>query len=281
MLDQRGNDSLIQSLKHLTEAEREKWLKSLKDDEAEALLWDWKFWARENQLTPPGDWYYWLLLAGRGFGKTRTGVEWVKEQVGPADKQNGIILGLVASTAADARDVMVEGESGILQKSPPWNMPKYEPSKRRLTWPNGAMATTFSAEEPDQLRGPQFHGGWADELGKWKYAEDAWDNFQFGLRLGNEPKVVITTTPRPTKLIKQLIKDSKTFITRGSTYINAGNLAPAFLKKIIAKYEGTRLGRQELHAALLEDTPGALWTLVRIELLRVLIILTGADCSRG
>lgn len=231
------------------------------------LIYDWQFWGRENQQTPPGtDWETWLLLAGRGFGKSRTGAEWVIGEVKSGRRKR---LALIARTAADVRDVVVEGESGILAKSPPWFMPVYEPSKRRLTWPNGAIATTYSAEKPDALRGPQHDGYWGDETASWKYAEDTWDNLQFGLRLGKHPQGVVTTTPRPVKLIKNLIKDPKTFITKGSTYVNKGNLPKSFLSRLLAKYEGTRLGRQELYAQLLEDTPGALWTLARIELLRV------------
>lgn len=204
-------------------------------------------------------------MAGRGFGKTRTGAEWVRWVV--SRKMCGR-LALVARTAADVRDVVVEGESGLLAISPKWDRPKYEPSKRRITWENGAVATTFSADEPDMLRGPQFDGAWCDELAAWRYRE-AWDNLQMGLRLGDHPKAVVTTTPKPVELVKELLKDDTTFITRGSTYINIGNLAPAFIKRVIKRYEGTRLGRQELHAQLLEDTPGALWTLGLIEKLRV------------
>lgn len=167
-------------------------------------------------------------------------------------------MALVAPTAADARDVMVEGESGILAISPPWCRPVYEPSKRRLTWPNGAIATLYSADKPDRLRGPQHDGAWADEVGSWRYPE-AWDNLMFGLRLGADPRCVVTTTPRPVKLIRNLVGDPTTAETRGSTYENRDNLAQAFLNTIVKKYEGTRLGRQELYGELLDDVPGALW----------------------
>lgn len=176
---------------------------------------------------------------------------------------------------------MVEGESGILATAPPWNTPKYEPSKRRLTWKNGAIATTYSADKPDQLRGPQHTGGWADELAAWRFV-DAWDQFKFGLRLGNNPQAVITTTPRPTKIIRELLAGSyptvtprgrklrrSVAVTKGSTFENKGNLAPTFLETIIAKYEGTRLGRQELYAEVLDDTPGALWKRAQLELLQL------------
>ena len=201
------------------------------------------------------------MLAGRGFGKTRTGAEWVREQV-EAGKLGRIAL--VAETAADARDVLVEGPSGLLAISPPWNRPQYEPSKRRVTWKNGAVATLFNAVEPDQLRGPQFDGAWADEIAKWRYAQETWDQLQFGLRLepkgGGRPRQVVTTTPRPIPLVRTILADPSTIITRGRTLDNALNLAPAFLKAVTARYAGTRLGRQELDAEILDDVPGALWS---------------------
>lgn len=223
---------------------------------AEILAHEWAFWARPAQLAPSGDWTTWLILAGRGFGKTRTSVEWAREQ---AEAMPGSRGALVGRTAADTRDVLVEGESGILAISPPWFRPTYEPSKRRLTWPNGSVATLYSADKPDLLRGPQHHWAVVDELAAWRYAE-AWDQLQFGLRLGKRPRVVVATTPRPTKIIKELVKARTTVVTRGSTYDNAANLAPTFLTQIVSRYEGTRLGRQELMAEILEDVPGALWT---------------------
>lgn len=238
-----------------------KLLARLTDAEAEEALYDWPLWARPNQLAPAGDWSTWLLLAGRGFGKTRTGAEFVRAEV---DAGRASRVALVAPTAADARDVMVEGESGILAISPPWNRPLYEPSKRRLTWPNGAQATLYSADEPDRLRGPQQDLAWADELAAWRYPE-TWDMLMFGLRLGRRPRVAVTTTPKPTRLIRDLIASPTTAITRGSTFDNHANLAPAFLDVIVRKYEGTRLGRQELYAEVLDDTPGALWTRAMIE----------------
>lgn len=228
---------------------------ALTPSRARALLYEWSFWARPNQLPPEGDWRVWLLLAGRGFGKTRTGAEMIRSR---AIAQTARRLALVAPTAGDARDVMVEGESGILAISPPWERPRYEPSKRRLTWPNGAIATLFSADEPERLRGPQHDAAWCDELASWRYPE-AWDMLMFGLRLGGDPRVVITTTPRPTALLRELIADPTVMVTRGTTYENRANLAPGFFGQIIRKYEGTRLGRQELDAELLEDVPGALW----------------------
>ena len=233
-------------------------LASLTDEEAALLNHDWHFWCRDTQQEPEGlDWTTWLILAGRGFGKTRTGAETVR---GWVESGRYGRIALVAETAGDARDVMVEGESGILAVSPPWNRPKYEPSKRRLTWPNGARATLYSGEEPDQLRGPQHDAAWSDEIAKWRYAQDAWDQLQFGLRLGNRPIQIVTTTPRPIPVVKSILKDPLTHVTRGRTVDNASNLAATFMAKIVKRFEGTRLGRQELDAEILDDVEGALWT---------------------
>lgn len=240
-------------------------LQSLSPEELEALEYAWPVWARPNQLAPLGLWRTWLVQAGRGFGKTRCGSEWVRAA---AERDGRERFAFVGATAADARDVMVEGESGILAVSPPWFRPIYEPSKRRLTWPNGARATLFSAEEPERLRGPQHTKAWCDETAAWFYPE-AWDQLQFGLRLGAHPQCVVTTTPRPTDLIRRIIRAADTVVTRGSTFDNAANLAPSFLEAVRRKYEGTRLGRQELFAELLEDTPGALWTIKQLDALRV------------
>ncbi len=236
-------------------------LKELTTEEKAALNYRWEFWARPDQLEPSGDWWtVWLALAGRGWGKTRCGAEWVRQIKNEVGR-----IGLIAPTAADARDVMVEGESGIMAISPPWDRPLFEPSKRRLTWDNGAMATLYSADEPDRLRGPQHAALWCDELAAWKYMQEAWDMAMFGLRLGNRPKVCATTTPRPLPLIRELLKSKTTCVSRGRTYDNLANLAPAFRAAVLAKYEGTRLGRQELNAEVLDDVPGALWTRQTIE----------------
>lgn len=253
-------------LASLPAPERTSLLKRLTPDDQARLAYEWSFWARPNQLEPDGDWRIWLLLAGRGFGKTRTGAEWVRAQI---ESERCGRIALLAPTAADTRDVMVEGESGLMQLCPPWNRPLYEPSKRRLTWPNGAIATTYSADEPERLRGPQHDGAWVDELGAMQYPDEAWAQLTFGLRLGKNPRAVVTTTPRPIPVVKKLLKDPTCYVTRGSTYDNAQNLAPAFLQQIIARYEGTRLGRQELLAEVLEDVEGALWTLKTIEETRV------------
>jgi predicted phage terminase large subunit-like protein len=249
----------------LTRDEIDEFLNGLSDEELLALQYDWQFWGRPNQHAPNWMWRVWLILAGRGWGKTRTGAEWVREQV---EQKGRGRLALVAPTAADARDVMVEGDSGILKISPPWFKPLYEPSKRRLTWPNGAIATLYSAEDPDQLRGPQHEAAWADEIAAWKYPE-TWDMLMFGLRLGNNPQCVATTTPKPKQLIRGLVKDSslneknsrpRHHGTKGNTYENKDNLAQGFFEDIVTKYEGTTLGRQELHAEILDDVPGALWS---------------------
>ncbi|MEZ5334381.1 MAG: terminase family protein [Methanolobus sp.] len=271
---------MAESIALLPESEWQKILSDLSDDEIQQLEYDWKFWARPNQLSPAGDWQYWLVLAGRGYGKSRTGAEWIRERVESGKARR---IALVAPTAADARDTMVEGESGILSVCPPWNRPVYEPSKRRLTWPNGAIALLFSAEEPDRLRGPQHDTAWCDEIAAWKYPEKTWDMLQFGLRLGDDPRAAITTTPRPIPLVKNILNDTSTHVTRGSTYENLSNLAPAFIDVIISRYEGTRLGRQELNAEILDDNPDALWTRQMIEDSRVskvpnlLRIVVGVD----
>ena len=218
----------------------------------------WRAKARPNQLPPSGDWNGWLCLAGRGWGKTRTGAEWVKDMVETGQAKR---VALVAPTAADCRDVLIEGESGILTISSDWCRPEYEPSKRRLTWPNGAVAYTYSADEPDRLRGPQFDAAWCDEVAAWNYANDCWAMLMLGLRLGDRPRWLATTTPRPIKLLKELLAREGTdvVVSRGTTYDNADNLPPPFMQAIRQRYENTRLGRQELLAELLEDTPGALW----------------------
>jgi phage terminase large subunit-like protein len=249
----------------LAPGELEKALRALGDRDAEQVFFDWHFWARPNQLPPAGAWRVWLLLAGRGFGKTRTGAEWVRLQIEAGAARR---IALVAPTAAAARDVMVEGESGILTMAPPRFRPKYEPSKRRLTWPNGTVATAFSAEEPDRLRGPQHDAAWCDELAAWRHPE-TWDMLMLGLRLGQDPRCVVTTTPKPIRLIKRLLDDPTVAVTRGSTYDNRDNLASGFLDEIVRRYDGTRLGRQEIAAELLDDVPGALWTRETIERARV------------
>lgn len=235
---------------------------------ASVLEDDWLTKARPEQLPPSGDWTIWMICAGRGAGKTRSGAEWVRSL---AESRMAQRIALVAPTAADARDIMVEGESGILSICPDWNRPVYESSKRRLTWPNGVIATMFSSEEPERLRGPQHDAAWCDELAAWRNAQDTWDMLQFGLRLGKRPRAMVTTTPKPTKLVRELLgrNGQDVVVTRGSTYDNRDNLAASFFSQIVKQYEGTRLGRQELNAELLDDVPGALWTREMIEQARV------------
>ena len=251
-----------------SEADRAAFLAQLTPSQAEALLYDWRgFHARPEQIAPDWDWYIWLAMAGRGFGKTRLGSEWIRERVASGSRN----IALIAETAADARDVLVEGVSGVLAIHPKAERPMYEPSKRRLTWPNGAVATLFNATEPDQLRGPQFDTAWCDEMAKWRYARETWDMLQFGMRLGDDPRVCITTTPRPIELVKSIVagQEGKVYVTRGKTTDNAANLAKAFLERIVQKYQGTRLGRQELDAEILGDLPGALWSMASLDAYRL------------
>lgn len=235
---------------------------SLTDEEAEALLWDWRAWARPNQLAPDGDWLTWLVLAGRGFGKTRCGAEFVREEV--TSKRAGRIA-LIAETQKDLEEVMVFGESGINSVFPPHQRPRITKKPVRIEFHTGAVAFGYNATEPDQLRGPQFDLAWGDELAKWRYARETWDQLQFGLRLGDRPRTIITTTPRPIPVLRELMAASggehpTVAVTRGVTADNRANLAPSFIKTITDKYAGTRLGRQELSAEILDDVPDALWT---------------------
>ncbi len=232
------------------------------------LLWDWSVWGRPEQQAPPGDWNIWAYIAGRGAGKTRTAAEWVREEA-KYTTTGQRRFALVARTAADVRDVIVEGESGIINVTPPSERPLYEPSKRRLTWPNGNTATCFTADEPDSLRGPQFTHAWGDEVAAWRQTPDAagmtaFDNLRVGTRLGANPKIMVTTTPKRVPLLYQLIaeaeKTGKVVITKGSTLDNSGNLSQAYIDAIVGVYEGTRLAAQELYGEMLSDVEGALWT---------------------
>lgn len=241
-------------------------LAGLSDAEAAHLLWDWPSWARPPQLPPPGNWRVWLVMAGRGFGKTRAGAEWVRAL---AEHNGAARIALVGATLHDTRAVMVEGESGLLAIAPPDRRPQFEPSRRRLVWPSGAQAMLYSAEDPEQLRGPQHHAAWADEIGKWPYGAAVWTNLMLGLRLGAMPRAVATTTPRPTPLLRALLADDTVVMTRGRTLDNAAHLPEAFLQAVSTAYGGTRLGRQELDGELIEDMPGALWRRDAIEQARV------------
>lgn len=247
-------------------------LAELDDEKLDEIAYDWLIWAREDQIPPSGDWINWLVLGGRGAGKTRTGAEWVR----------GLALGLpgfaetpakrialVGETLEDVRSVMVEGESGLLAVHPEHQRPQFESSKRQLTWPNGSIAQMFSGNRPDSLRGPQFEAAWCDELCKWRHVQETWDMLQFGLRLGERPRQIITTTPRPLNLLKQLMEDGGTIVDRAATKANRQFLAAGFIKRITSQYAGTRLGRQELEAEILDDRPDALWHRAQLDQLRI------------
>lgn len=275
--------SPAERLASLPEHERLQFLHSLTAAELNALEHDWHFWARPDQLPPADDcecgcegrWLVWLILAGRGWGKTRTGAEWCHENINNGTYRR---LHLVGSTASDVRDIMVEGPSGILATAKPENPVHYSPTKRRLEWANGAVALCFSADEPERFRGVQCEAAWADELAAWRY-EESWKQLQLGLRLGKFPRTVVTTTPRPTRLVKRLAKAAlpslspsgevlalpRNHMTKGTTYDNIANLAEAFIQEITQEYEGSRFGRQELYAEILEDSESALWTRELIE----------------
>lgn len=258
--------SLAERIAALPSDLRAQALSKLTPAEADALLYDWRgFLARPEQLMPDGDWAIWLVLAGRGFGKTRTGAEAVREEVSLNRSER---IGLIAETAADARDVMVAELMRIFPKS---ERPVYKSSKRLVEFNNGAVAFTYNATEPDQLRGPQHDFLWHDELAKWRYARETWDQAQFGLRLGQHPRQIVTTTPRPIELLKSIVAGSegKVHITRGRTMDNRANLAASFMERIQQRYAGTRLGRQELEAEILGDLPGALWSLSTLDAYRL------------
>lgn len=241
------------------------------------LLNDWEFIARKDQWPPDMasnglPWRVWLILGGRGAGKTRAGAEWVKGLALGRPQFCGRPVGriaLIGETAADVRDVMIEGVSGLLAVHGKRDRPRWESSRRRLLWDTGVVAQAFSAEDPESLRGPQFHAAWCDELAKWRYARETWDMLQFGLRLGDRPRQLVTTTPRPTPLLKELIAHPATALTRALTRENAAHLAPSFLESVIAQYAGTRLGRQELDGEIIDERKDALWTREMIEGLRV------------
>jgi phage terminase large subunit-like protein len=283
-------------LRDLPQEDLQEALSQLTPKQLEELKYTWRFWAREAQLEPTGkDWLTWFINAGRGFGKTRAGVEWVREQVKKGHKR----IAAVAATNSDIERVMVKGDSGLLSvcykgdkthKGVHMGFPEWSPTKRSLTWENGAKVEFYSAEEPERLRGPQFSAAWCDELAAWNKDEDTWDMLQFCLRLGKKPRVLITTTPKPTKLVRKILKNPTTVVTTGSTFDNADNLADTYLEAVKSQYEGTRLGRQELYAEVMEEAEGALWTTEMIdnaqvdrenlpELLRVVVSIDPAMTS--
>lgn len=227
------------------------------------LRHDWPIWAHQHQLAPQGDWRVWLLLGGRGAGKTRAGAEWLRAAVSAAARQGRggeLRIALVGETQMDAREVMVEGVSGLLSVHPPSERPQWLPSRRRLEWPSGAVAQVFSSEDPDALRGPQFEIAWCDELAKWRHVQETWDMLQFGLRLGAHPRQLVTTTPRPIPLLKRLIGDEGSVVTRAATEANAAHLAKGFITAIRNRYRGTRLARQELDGEIVGEREGAMWS---------------------
>ncbi|MFM9977896.1 MAG: DNA-packaging protein [Sphingomonadaceae bacterium] len=232
---------------------------------ARRLRYDWPFWAKPAQTPPPSDWRTWLIMAGRGFGKTRAGAEWVRAQ---AERDGKLRIALVAATIEETRNVMIEGESGLLAIADPAVRPRWEPGRGRLVWRSGAQAFVYSGENPEKLRGPQHHIAWCDELAKWSYGEATWANLQLGLRLGARPRTVVTTTPRAVPLLKRIRDAADTVVTGGRTAENE-QLSAAFLQAVSADYGGTRLGRQELDGVLIEDFEGALWTRAMIEACRV------------
>jgi hypothetical protein len=253
-----GAESLAESLALLPESERQRILQDLTPTELETLEYDWHFWARPKQLAPAGDWLTWLLQTGRGFGKSRAGAGWTHARAITQPRW----CALVAKTPADARDVMIEGPAGILRNAPPHERPTYESSKRRLVWPNGSWGTIYSSEEPDQLRGFSGDTAWLDEFGKYTNPREVWDNLQFGMRevSSDQPRVCITTTPRPLPILEEIERDPSTITVGGSSYENRANLAPTWLSKTLAKFEGTRLGQQEIHGQRLDDVEGRVYS---------------------
>ncbi len=248
------------SLASMTPESRADVKDKLTKKEKAALLFNWAFWAREKQLPPKIAWHIWLILSGRGFGKTRVGSEMVRKWAGEGHTP----IALVGQTKADVRDTMIEvGASSILKVSPPWFMPNYEPSKRRLTWPNGVQAIIYSGDEPDQLRGPQHAKAYVDELCKFQSPQETWDNLMFGLRIGDNPQAVVTTTPRPIKTLLDLLKDKNVQVTTGHTLENQSNLAPEFINYVMSRYQGTKLGRQELAGEVLESSEGLVYDAFR------------------
>ena len=250
----------------ITSAASEKevtFLNELGEGEQLALPFLFDFWAMPHQLAPDGPWRSWVIMGGRGAGKTRAGAEWVRSMVEgakPLDKGRCRRMALVGETIDQVREVMIFGDSGIMACSPPDRRPVWEGTRKRLVWPNGAVASVHSAHNPEGLRGPQFDGAWVDEIAKWKKAKATWDQLQFALRLGDDPRVCVTTTPRNVDVLKALLESPSTVTTHAPTEANAANLAASFLEEVRAQYRGTRLGRQELDGVMLSDVEGALWS---------------------
>ncbi len=244
--------------------QRQKFLNSLDHEQIKFLKTYWPFWARNDQMPPKNEWFIWLILGGRGAGKTRAGAEWIRANVeGKTPLQKGRCqnIALIGETILAVREVMIEGPSGLKAIAPKETRPEYIANRQLLIWPNGAKAHVFSAERPDNLRGPQFDIAWCDEIAKWRHAQECWDMLQFGLRLGEKPQQVVTTTPKPTTLIKKLMNDQGCTISKASSHANKAHLAPGFVEELLKRYEGTLLGKQEINAELIENVPGALWNL--------------------
>jgi phage terminase large subunit-like protein len=258
------------ALAALPEAQRRAVLADLSAEDLRTLEWAWQFWARPDQLAPAGAWRTWLLLGGRGSGKTRSAAEWVRAEIESGRRR---AIGIIGPTADTLRRDVVQGPSGLLAIAPPWMQPLHEPSQRRVVWPNGAVAYLLSSEEPDRIRGMNLDGAWGDEVTSWQAPEDCWSNLQMALRIsgpdGVAPAGVMSTTPKRHTLLRAIIKDPATVITRSRTWDNSANLDPATLAYLQTKYGGTTLGRQELDAELLEDVDGALWTRDLLEACRV------------
>lgn len=242
-------------------AGRAEWLDRLAPDRMRALPWEWPFWTRPGQAVPPGRWRTWLVMAGRGFGKTRLGAEWVRDI---ARAQPGARIALVAATYGEARTVMVEGGSGLLAVHAPDERPRFDPSLRRVEWPNGAVAHLYSAAEPEGLRGPEHTHAWGDEIAKWAAGPAVWTTLSMGVRQGRSPRMLATTTPRPVPLVRQLVADPTTRVTRGATLANRAHLAADFVAEM-AEHAGTRIGRQELDGELLEELDDAYWSRAALE----------------
>jgi phage terminase large subunit-like protein len=263
-----SNHELLDALVDLPEPERLAAIRTLTEEERKEFRHHWQLWGRTRQLPPEGDWTTWLILAGRGFGKTRAGAEWVRTT---AQGQPEARIALVGASLGEVRAVMVEGESGILAVCPPGQIPSFEPSLRRLTWGNGAQATLYSAGEPESLRGPQHSHAWCDEIAKWENVNEratrCWDNLLLGLRLGEHPRVLATTTPRAVPLVRRLLDEpeDQRALVYGKTEDNKDNLSTRFLTGMKRRYGKSLLGRQELDGELIADLPGALWTRAMLE----------------
>ncbi len=265
----KSGASLIASAR---KSDQERFLTEIPEPVLAGLPYLFEFWAMEHQVPPEGDWHAWVILGGRGAGKTRAGAEWVRAMVEgprPGDPGRAKRIALIGETVDQAREVMVFGESGLLACSPPDRQPQWIAGRKMLLWPNGAVAQVFSAFDPEALRGPQFDAAWADELAKWPKAQETWDMLQFALRLGEAPRVCVTTTPRNSGALKALLSRQSTVVTHAPTEANAANLARSFLEEVRLRYAGTRLGRQELDGVLVADPDGALWPAAMLDAARI------------